>query len=113
MSDMKINSVLAQMRLMSERVERASRTLHPAEGIGEAGKANQNDFTAMLGQAIRQVNQLQKTAGASQEAFQRGEDISLTEVMINTQKASVAFSGMVEVRNKLVSAYQEIMNMPV
>ena len=47
-------------------------------------------------------------------AFERGDpSVSLAEVMITAQKASLQFTGMTEVRNKLLNAYQEVMNMPV
>jgi flagellar hook-basal body complex protein FliE len=42
-----------------------------------------------------------------------GEDIPLTDVVMNMQKASLAFEATVQVRNKVMQAYQEIMNMPV
>jgi flagellar hook-basal body complex protein FliE len=47
-------------------------------------------------------------------AFEKGDpSVSLAEVMITAQKASLQFTGMTEVRNKLLNAYQEVMNMPV
>ena len=107
---MKINSVdhvLAQMRAMSAQMEEATKSVNPVK------ESNGNDFTNMLANAINQVNEVQQTSASSQNAFERGEDIALSEVMVNVQKASVAFTGMVEVRNKMLSAYKEIMNMPV
>ena len=102
-----IDSVLAQMRVMSAKMEEATQKMNPvAEPKG-------SEFTNMLASAINQVNSVQQTSAASQNAFERGEDISLSEVMINVQKAKVAFTGMVEVRNKMISVYQDIMNMPV
>ena len=48
------------------------------------------------------------------EAFEAGtENVDLADVMISLQKASLSFKAMTEVRNQLVNAYQEIMNMPV
>ncbi|MDX1561428.1 MAG: flagellar hook-basal body complex protein FliE [Gammaproteobacteria bacterium] len=48
------------------------------------------------------------------EAFERGDpNIALPDVMIALQKASLAFQAMTEVRNQLVNAYQEVMNMPI
>jgi len=57
---------------------------------------------------------VQKTAEADQLAFQSGSpDANLQDVMVSLQKASLSFQTMVQVRNKLVTAYQEIMNMQV
>ncbi|NBS78189.1 MAG: flagellar hook-basal body complex protein FliE, partial [Betaproteobacteria bacterium] len=48
-----------------------------------------------------------------QEAYQRGEDIPLTDVVLGMQKSSLAFEATLQVRNKVLKAYEEIMNMPV
>ena len=63
--------------------------------------------------SLNEVHSLQQTSKNSQEAFQMGEDIPLTDVVMNMQKASLAFEATVQVRNKVMQAYQEIMNMPV
>lgn len=103
MSEMNINQVLAQMRTMS--IE-ASGKPQATEGSG--------DFSAMLKQSIDAVNQSQKTAGDLQKDFEMGKsDVSLAEVMIASQKASVSFQAMLQVRNKLVDAYKEVMSMPM
>jgi flagellar hook-basal body complex protein FliE len=62
---------------------------------------------------LNEVNSLQETSRVSQETFQMGGDIPLTEVVMNMQKASLAFEATVQVRNKVMQAYQDIMNMPV
>ena len=68
----------------------------------------------MLGQAVGQVHQNQKAATSIAEAFEMGaKGVDLTEVMVASQKASVSFQAAVQVRNKLVQAYQDIMQMPV
>jgi flagellar hook-basal body complex protein FliE len=60
------------------------------------------------------VNQQQKTASSMAAAFERGAPgVDLPQVMIEMQKSSVSFRAVTEVRNRLVSAYQDIMNMPV
>ena len=63
--------------------------------------------------AIEDVNSLQMASADSQKEFQMGGDIPLTEVVMNMQKASLAFEATVQVRNKVLTAYQEIINMPV
>lgn len=103
MSDMNINQVLAQMRTMS--IEAGGKP-QPTEGSG--------DFAAMLKESIDAVNQSQNTASNLARDFEMGKsDVSLAEVMIASQKASVSFQAMLQVRNKLVDAYKEVMSMPM
>ncbi|GAA5645429.1 MULTISPECIES: flagellar hook-basal body complex protein FliE [Vibrio] len=72
------------------------------------------DFGDMLSRAINNVNGLQKTSGDLQMRFDRGDEgVSLSDVMIARNKSSVAFEATIQVRNKLVEAYKELMNMPV
>jgi flagellar hook-basal body complex protein FliE len=67
----------------------------------------------MLKSSIDQVNAAQQGSSQMAENFELGKsDANLQDVMISLQKANVSFQTMVQVRNKLVSAYQEIMNMP-
>ena len=64
--------------------------------------------------SISAVNETQQTASTMRASFERGDDgVDLAEVMIAAQKSSVSFQAMVEVRNKLVEAYKDIMSMPV
>jgi len=63
---------------------------------------------------VNKVNEVQQTANQLSTAFEMGESgVDLTDVMVATQKASISFQGMTQVRNKLVQAYQDIMQMPV
>ncbi|MCK5830103.1 MAG: flagellar hook-basal body complex protein FliE [Methylococcales bacterium] len=103
MSDMNVNQVLAQMRSMS--IEASSK---PEEVEGNS------DFSAMLKESIDSVNSVQKNSAQLSKAFEMGDqDASLAEVMIASQKASVSFQAMLQVRNKLVDAYKDVMNMPM
>lgn len=72
------------------------------------------DFGDLLNNAINNVNGLSKTSSNLQMRFDRGdENVSLSDVMIARNKSSVAFEATIQVRNKLVEAYKELMNMPV
>ena len=72
------------------------------------------DFAQALKSAVDQVNQAQQEARGMVESFSAGDtNTNLHEVMISLQKANVSFQEMIQVRNKLVSAYQDVMNMPV
>lgn len=79
-------------------------------GIQPAGAAS---FTEMLSHAIHSVDGVQHSAAAKQTAVETGISDDLTGAMVESQKASVSFAAMVQVRNKLSSALDEIMNMAV
>jgi len=83
----------------------------PAQGAPAAGGP---DFSQVLKSAIDQVGQAQQQAQQMSQNFASGEgNVNLQDVMVNLQKANLSFQQMVQVRNKLVNAYQDIMNMPV
>ena len=68
----------------------------------------------MLKNAVNNVNALQKDATQLAQSYERGDDgVDLPQVMIGLQKSSVSFEAMTQVRNKLVDAYEKIMNMPI
>ena len=104
MNDIDTSKLLLEMQQMAAQARRME-----AEPAADAGQ-----FADLLASSIDKVNENQQTASALAEAFERGaEDVTLAEVMIAMQKASLSFQAMTEVRNRLVSAYQELMNMPV
>jgi flagellar hook-basal body complex protein FliE len=70
-------------------------------------------FSEILGNAIDQVNNLQAAAGEEVQKVMTGEMTDIHTAMIAVQKADVSFQMMMQVRNKLVSAYQEIMKLQV
>lgn len=72
------------------------------------------DFSAMLKQAIQNVNGLQQETSSLRNSFEMGDqDVSLADVMIASNKSSLAFDATIQVRNKMVEAYKEVMSMPV
>lgn len=71
-------------------------------------------FSDMLGQAVNKVHETQQASNQLASAFEMGQGgVDLTDVMIASQKASVSFQAVTQVRNRLVQAYQDIMQMPV
>lgn len=75
---------------------------------------NGSDFGDLLTNAINHVNGIQQNSSELATRFELGdESVSLSDVMIAKEKSGVAFEATVQVRNKLVDAYKEIMNMPV
>jgi flagellar hook-basal body complex protein FliE len=68
----------------------------------------------MLEQAVNKVTEVQKTSAGLATAYEKGDpNVDITDVMVASQKASVSFQSMVQVRNKLIDAYKDVMNMPV
>lgn len=85
----------------------------PAD-VGVANSPGEVDFAQALKSAIDQVNQTQQQAQGLAQNFSAGDtNTNLHEVMLSLQKANVSFQEMIQVRNKLVSAYQDVMNMQV
>ncbi|PKF62948.1 flagellar hook-basal body complex protein FliE [Psychromonas sp. psych-6C06] len=85
-----------------------------SEVTGQSVSSSAPDFSQMLKQAIDNVNGLQKETGELRNRFEMGdEQVSLGEVMIAANKSSLAFEATVQVRNKMVEAYKEVMSMPV
>ena len=70
-------------------------------------------FTDSVKNVLSKVNEVQVQSSQLQEAYQRGEDIPLTDVVLGMQKSSLAFEATLQVRNKVLKAYEEILNMPV
>lgn len=75
--------------------------------------AQRNDFGKMLKNAINEVNEAQLNSSKATEKLITGQDIELHEVMIAAQKASITLQAALEVRNKAVEAYQEMMRMQI
>ena len=84
----------------------------PGSGAA-AGHPAGADFGSALKQAVGALNQLGGQADASSLALAKGDPIDIHEVMLNTEQASLGFSMAVQVRNKLVDAYAEVMRMSV
>lgn len=105
-----VASVLQQMRALRAQAQ-VELNVNVRE-VPESGKSDA-DFSALLRSAVDSVSELQGDASGKANAFVRGETNDLVGVMIAQQKSSVAFQALTQVRNRVVSAYQDIMNMPI
>jgi flagellar hook-basal body complex protein FliE len=115
-SNIAIDQVLAQIRSMSLQASSAVKPVAPdaINAPGSAGAATGPAFGDLLKQGIDSVNHSQQNASALADAWERGASgVDLARVMIESQKASVSFRALTEVRNRLVSVYQDIMNMSI
>ena len=93
---------------------RAASALAGGKPAAQSQDASQVDFADVLKSTIEQVNSAQQTSQEMQKQFELGDEgVNLQDVMVSLQKASLSFQTMVKARNKLVSAYQEIMNTQV
>jgi flagellar hook-basal body complex protein FliE len=121
MSSMQIDSVLAQIRQLQQQVKLGSQSVgRPGNeaaavaGVQGAQGAGATSFANVLKQGLASVNEAQNRATSMATKFEQGvPGVELSQVMLEANKASVAFRATVEVRNRLVGAYQEIMNMPI
>lgn len=109
-----IQTALQQMQTMKAEVAApaaAKVNLNVQPGVE---KVQNGGFAGELKNSIERINSLQQTSAATTKAFQLGDpNVSLNQVMVDKQKAGLAFDMGVQVRNKLVSAYKDIMNMQV
>jgi flagellar hook-basal body complex protein FliE len=104
MTEINTVNLINQMRTMATQ----------AEGSRVEAGANQGPFSAVFQQALNQVNDMTQSADALKTRYEMGDPkVSLGEVMIASQKSNLGFEATLRVRNKVVQAYQDIMNMPV
>ena len=102
-----VDSILARMEALQSaaRGEQVVPAATPASGV---------EFSTLMRDAVREVTAAQNAAQAQAQAFQMGDrSVSIEQVMISMQQASLSFQGMVAVRNKLVEAYREISSLSV
>lgn len=112
-----VGQLLAQMRAMKQT---AAARVEPDVSITPAAATNGTpavsplaNFESHLVSALRGVASAQGEASRMTDSFVRGQQNDLVATMVATQKSSVAFQAAVQVRNRLVTAYETIMNMPI
>ncbi|ABE50246.1 MULTISPECIES: flagellar hook-basal body complex protein FliE [Methylobacillus] len=112
----RIEAMLAQLKAAAQKPA-TDTAMHGISGNSPAQKpqaSNRVDFADVLKSSISQVNQAQVKAEELGQSFAMGDDkVSLSDVMVAGQKANISLQATIQVRNRLVSAYQDIMNMQV
>ncbi len=116
-----INSVLSDIRslrsqmMQNQRVEQDQSVRGRIDGPRQVGETPEiPSFSDMLGKAVNTVNELQQTSSQLSTAYEMGDpNVDITQVMIASQKSSVSFEALTQVRNRVVKAYEDIMNMPI
>lgn len=110
MNEISPNQLLSQIRAMSQQLQSPSAPAIPTQPNEATGQS----FGALMKTTLDAVNDAQKVSSELKVGFENGTtNASLAEVMIASEKANLSFRAVTEVRNKLVTAYQDIMNMPV
>ena len=103
-------AVLAQMRALSTQ----ARGLQMPSAVATGGPTPSVNFGDVMKNALNFVNDNQLQAATLSDKFERGaQGVDVAQVMVAIQKANLSFQAATQVRNKLVSAYQDIMNMPL
>ncbi|MBU2842959.1 flagellar hook-basal body complex protein FliE [Acidithiobacillus thiooxidans] len=98
-----LDSLMTQLRALADQAQGVK--------VPDKSAAGPDDFANTLKSMVGSVNNQQSQAGALQSDFSNGDkSVSLSQVMVASQKADLSFQTMLQVRNKLVSAYQDIMN---
>lgn len=118
MSSIDANGLLAMRAAILEKNTALQRTVGtggvggvaPADGAQPKGVGG---FTEVMKDALVQVNELQAQSSAVSEAYEKGETSDIAAVMLSRQTASIGFEATLQVRNKLLAAYRDIMSMPV
>ncbi|MEW4466467.1 flagellar hook-basal body complex protein FliE [Parasphingorhabdus sp. JC815] len=117
------NAILNQNNALQDIASKTANLTGPdktSNGQTSIGQTQQTEkpsgpggFAAQMTEALHDVNQLQATAKADITAYQMGETSDVAAVMLSKHKASIGFESTLQVRNKLLSAYKDIMNMSV
>ncbi len=109
-----ISSILSQIRAHEMRTGAVRADVAPSNAIDVGGARAVPGFAETLSNTLDKVSATQAHAGAMQQAFELGDPrADLARVMVAMQQSQVAFRATVEVRNRLVQAYQDVMNMPI
>ncbi len=109
MSDMSVDQVLAQMRVL------AAQAKNNTQSTADVQQAVQGaNFSDLLSKSVNAVNEAQQLSGDLKTRFELGDQsVSMVDIAVASEKAKIAFTAMTEVRSKLVDAYKEVMSMPV
>lgn len=113
MDSIDTQSLMLQMRSLAAQAKVEAPDNKAAAAV-ENVDATPGNFSELLSESIEAVNQQQNKSAEMKKAFEKGDpDVDLAEVMLQAQKASLSFQAMTQVRNKLVEAYKDVIQMPI
>lgn len=107
------SQLLAQIRAYQERIQDGRSGLETPAVAAGGGSAFTQDMVQAVRRSVDQVNALQSNANQMIRAYEAGADMPLTDVVLAMQKSSLAFEATLQVRNKVLKAYEDIMNLPL
>ena len=106
-------NILSMLQTMRKLQAEASAGVEPGGAAStQATATTAPPFADLVRKALSEVNETQLASRAMQEGFERGE-VPLTDVVLAMQKSSLAFEATLQMRNKVLKAYEDILNMPV
>ena len=105
----KVGSLMNQIRAYQDRTD----LINSDVGTQRVDQSNKSGFGDYIQTAVEAVNETQMNAAEMRDAYERGEDVPLTDVVLSMQKSSLAFEATLQVRNKLLKAYNDVSSMPV
>ncbi|WP_137787074.1 flagellar hook-basal body complex protein FliE [Sphingomonas sp. 3P27F8] len=109
----RVMALRAQILERNQALSRAGQSVAAPQSGGISGATQAPSFSQSMETALSRVNDTQQKASALSEAYERGETVDIAKVMLARQEASVGFEATLQVRNKILSAYKDIMSMPV
>jgi flagellar hook-basal body complex protein FliE len=114
-SSANIASMLATLKSVQAQAQQGTgvNSAQPNFGLNQVQGSDKPSFMEAVRNAVQNVNETQQASRSLQNAFERGEDVPLTDVVMGMQKSSLAFEATLQVRNKVLRAYEDILNMPV
>ncbi len=101
------------MNLLRQAQEVHLKSADVARKMGSEISTSENKFSQDVLNAIREINETQQQAADTKARFEFSDEVPITQVVLDSQKASIAFEATLQVRNKVLKAYQDIMSMPV
>ena len=105
-----IQSMLQTLRTHQAQASGMPDSVELQNATSEAGRTNFGEFVQG---ALSEVNETQVKSSDMRTAYDRGQTMSLAEVVLGMQKSSLAFEATLQVRNKVLKAYEDVLNMPV
>jgi flagellar hook-basal body complex protein FliE len=110
----KINSQANIQSMLETLRSHQTQASNRLQGLNDgAAPAQSVDFGQSIQRVLQQVNETQLQSDQQVSRYERGEDVPLTDVVLSMQKASLSFEATLQVRNKVMKAYEDILNMPV
>ncbi len=109
-----IQTILSQIRNFETQIKGPLKPeFAPADMAQSVAGTGKPGFAQLVKGAVDSVNDLQHNAQALTTAYEQGKDVPLTDVVLAMQKSSIAFEATLQIRNKVMRAYEDIKNMPV